>query len=82
MFQKSQAIYEAELGTNHAYTAATLSNIGAVYMALGQHDQAYQKHQEALEIQRALPEAQQKNMATTYANLAQVLHGKGDFDKV
>ncbi|CAB9509963.1 Hydra magnipapillata [Seminavis robusta] len=80
MFQKSQAIYELELGENHAYTAATLSNIGSAFMAQGQHKKAEEMLHQAINIQKSLPEAHQKNMATTYANLAQVLHGKGDFD--
>lgn len=57
------------------------SNIGSVLMAQGRHEQALKMHHQALEIQKALPKPQQKNMATTYANLAQAWHGRGDFDK-
>jgi tetratricopeptide (TPR) repeat protein len=50
-------------------------------MAQGHHDEALRMHHRALEIQKALPKDEQKNMATTYANLAQAWHGRGDFDE-
>jgi tetratricopeptide (TPR) repeat protein len=57
------------------------SNIGSVLMVQRHHEESLKMHHWALEIQKALPKDEQKNMATTYANLAQAWHGRGDFDK-
>ncbi|MEO2163398.1 MAG: tetratricopeptide repeat protein, partial [bacterium] len=68
-------------GEEHAAVAASYSNLGALFSALGETDKAREYMEKALATQLKLFGEEHANVALSYNNLGGLFWGLGDYDK-
>jgi len=70
----------ARHGDHHPSVASSYNNIGNVYRAQGNYDEALIEHQKSFDIKLRVLGCQHKNVATSYNNIGNVFFAQGDYD--
>ena len=78
IYQSAIELVEA-LEDQHTPLAISYNNLGLLYAAQGQYDEAETYYQQAIQVARNLPEPDLPNLATSLSNLAQVFRQQGNF---
>jgi len=68
------------LGPDHPDTATSYNNIGDVYDAKGDYENALVEYRKALEIQLKVLGPDHPDTATSYNNIGAVYDAKGDYE--
>ncbi|CAF1095738.1 unnamed protein product [Adineta steineri] len=80
-YEKSLAILETILPSNHPDLGISYNNIGAVYSKMGDYPKALSSHEKALAIkQQSLP-SDHPDLAMSYNNIGVVYNEMGDYPK-
>jgi tetratricopeptide (TPR) repeat protein len=80
-YEKSLAIYQQSLPSNHPDLAISYNNIGLVYDNMSDYPKALSSHEKALAIrQQSLP-PNHPDLAMSYNNIGNVYQNMGDYPK-
>ena len=75
------ALREQLYGEEHADTAESYNNIGALYNYQGNYDKALKYHRKALDIRERILDSDHPDTATSYNNIGFAYNGQGDYAK-
>lgn len=81
LLQRALSICERALGPEHASTAASLNDLGMLYLTLGQYDKALPLFQRALSIYEKTLHLENERTATTLNNIGSLYDKLGQYDK-
>ncbi|CAF1255758.1 unnamed protein product [Adineta steineri] len=80
-YEKSLAIKQKTLPSNHLNLASSYNNIGLVYCSMGDYSKALSSHEKALAIrQQSLP-SNHPDLGKSYNNIGNVYYNMGDYPK-
>ena len=79
LFQEALAIWKAELGDRHPYTATSLNNLAGLYCSQGRYVDAKPLFQEALTIRKAELGDRHPYTASSLNNLASLYRSQGRY---
>ncbi|CAF0957099.1 unnamed protein product [Adineta steineri] len=80
-YEKSLAIYEKTLPSNHPDLGASYNNIGLVYYNMGDYPKALSYHEKALTIQQQSLPSNHATLGASYNNIGLVYYNMGDYPK-
>ncbi|CAF1541377.1 unnamed protein product [Adineta steineri] len=80
-YEKSFAIYQETLPSNHLNLANTHNNIGVVYRKMGDYPRALSSHEKALAIQQQSLPSNHPELGASYNNIGSVYKNMGDYPK-
>ena len=79
MFEAALDSAVARHGDNHPSVAASYGNIGNMYQAQGEYDEAHVQHQKSLEIKICVFGCEGERVAASYNNIGAVYFAQGDY---
>ncbi|CAF1428100.1 unnamed protein product [Adineta steineri] len=80
-YEKSLAIYEKTLPSNHSDLALSYMGIGNVYDNMGDYPKALSSHEKALVIQQQSLPSNHLDLGASYINIGCVYKGMSDYSK-
>ncbi|CAF4134465.1 unnamed protein product, partial [Adineta steineri] len=80
-YEKSLAIYQETLPSNHLNLARSYINIGTAYYNMGDYPKALSSYEKALAIQQKTLPSSHTNLASSYMGIGLVYYNMGNYSK-